>query len=203
MGLLSGDIFLACDNGSLNDEQLIRKLLRGKDSVEIIASIYNRGEGWATFLEDYLLGTELGLDRAPCFAAMMASYVDGVAYACAPLQNEEGWAFCQQSYYEKSMFGDDGARFGRITVNEAAGLRDAVYSTVQYCTPAGGLWLGGLRYVVLQYDEVSCEIAGLSSIKTLVCVAKNPEDLPRPTGQRQGAHIALAGSQIVAGLFDE
>merc|ERR1712224_309146 len=135
----------------------------------------------------------------------MATYEDGVAYACAPMKDEKGWRFCQQAFHEKDVLGDDGARVGRITVSEGAGLRYAVDTGR---SPEGGLWLGGSKYLTLQHDEINFEVAGLGSIKILTCIAEKREDLVtepyrRLIGHRQGVHIVRVGSQIVAGFFDE
>merc|ERR1712050_53540 len=58
--------------------------------------------------------------------------------------------------------------------------------------PDGGLWLGGLKYSVVQYDPQFD--GGGGDAVFVVCSAARP---------KKGVHLVSTGSQVVAAFYDE
>jgi len=87
--------------------------------------------------------------------------------------------------HQQDIMQEDGST-KKETINESTTLKEAV--TKGKCSK--GLWLGGKKYSVVQYDA---EFE--SGDATYVCVFAN-----RP---KEGVHICSTGSQVVVGFYSE
>merc|ERR1719450_695691 len=135
---------------------------------------------WDTTLEEWVIS------EGYCYAALMAQATDGAAYAAAPVENEAGWGFVYKDDHEEEIEQDDGST-KKMTISESTALKDAVATGK---APKGGLWLGGIKYTITQYDDKF-----ESGDATFTIMFAN-----RP---KKGVHVVSTGSQIVAGFYDE
>merc|ERR1712194_365007 len=116
----------------------------------------------------------------------MGQKEDGAFYAAAPVEGEAGWAIVFKDAHEEEITQDDDTK-KKMTVDESVALKTAVDTGK---APSSGLWLGGLKYTITQYDK-----AFESGEATFCTMLAN-----RP---KKGVHIAATGSQIIAGFYDE
>jgi len=134
---------------------------------------------WDTTIEEWLISEGF------CYAGSLAQ-ADGAMYAAAPVANEEGWSYVYKEDHEETVLNDDMSE-KKMTINEALCLSTAVADGK---APEGGLWLGGLKYTISQYDA-----AFESGDYTFATIFAN-----RP---KKGVHIVSTGSQIICGFYDE
>merc|ERR1711957_782688 len=134
---------------------------------------------WDTTVDEWLIS------EGYCCGGALAQLEDGAFYAAAPVEGEAGWAIVFKDAHEEDITQDDMST-KKMTIDESAALLSV---TTTGKAPEGGLWLGGLKYTVTQYDK-----AFESGDNTYVTVLAN-----RP---KKGVHIIVTGSQIVAGFYD-
>merc|ERR1719253_250832 len=98
---------------------------------------------WDQTLEEWLIS------EGYCYAAALAQLEDSAMYAAAPVAGEAGWGFVFADDHEETVLNDDMSE-KKMTISEAACLKSVVGTGK---APTGGLWLGGLKYNVTQYDK--------------------------------------------------
>eukprot|EP00440_Ansanella_granifera_P056999 gb/GFBE01061790.1/.p1 GENE.gb/GFBE01061790.1/~~gb/GFBE01061790.1/.p1 ORF type:complete len:168 (+),score=61.17 gb/GFBE01061790.1/:1-504(+) len=135
---------------------------------------------WDTTCEEWLIS------EGYCYAAGLAQLEDGAFYAAAPVADEAGWGFIHKEDHEESILQDDMSE-KKMTVNEAACLKK-VADTGK--APPEGLWLGGVKYTVTQYDAKF-----ESGDHTFVKIFAN-----RP---KKGVSIMVTSTQVICGFYDE
>merc|ERR1712228_477043 len=83
-----------------------------------------------------------------CYAGALAQVEDFALYAAAPVADDVGWGFVNKEDHEEDILQDDMST-KRMTIGEVACLKGAVEKGV---APAGGFWLGGVKYSITQFD---------------------------------------------------
>eukprot|EP00746_Dinoflagellata_sp_MGD_P160820 gnl/MRDRNA2_/MRDRNA2_87747_c0_seq1.p1 gnl/MRDRNA2_/MRDRNA2_87747_c0~~gnl/MRDRNA2_/MRDRNA2_87747_c0_seq1.p1 ORF type:complete len:166 (-),score=48.73 gnl/MRDRNA2_/MRDRNA2_87747_c0_seq1:147-644(-) len=136
--------------------------------------------GWDAILQEWTV------DTGYCYAGGLANAEDGAFYAAAPVEGEAGWGLIYADDEEKEILQEDGETKKKEMISEAATLLEAL-STGR---AKKGLWLGGEKYSVVQYDK---EFE--SGDATFTTVFAN-----RP---KKGVHIVSTGSQVAVGFYDE
>merc|ERR1712217_36593 len=127
------------------------------------------------------------LSEGYCCAGALAQASDCFFYAAAPVEGEAGWAIVYKEDHEETVLMDDGAT-KKKTISEPANLKVAVDTGKK---PPGGLWLGGEKYGITQYNPNE-EIAE----KTCTYMFANKS--------KKGVHVVKTpGDQIVAGFYNE
>ena len=135
---------------------------------------------WDSQLQEYML------DGGACSAAALAQMSDGAFYAAAPVADEAGWAMVFKDPHEQKIMQEDGSEKA-ITINEATQLKSLMDNLK---TPAGGVWLGGIKYTVPRF--VAEEELGEGTCKW--CFGAAP---------KKGVHMITTGTQILCGFWDD
>mmetsp|Transcript_39228 Transcript_39228/g.113247 ORF Transcript_39228/g.113247 Transcript_39228/m.113247 type:complete len:168 (-) Transcript_39228:258-761(-) len=135
---------------------------------------------WDQTIEEWLVSEGF------CYAGALAQLEDGAFYGAAPVKDEVGWSYVFKDEHEEDITQDDDS-VKKMSINEPACIMSLVNTGK---APDGGLWLGGLKYSVVQYDP-NFESGDATLV---VCSAARP---------KKGVHLVSTGSQVVAAFYDE
>jgi len=145
-------------------------------------------KSWDENLEEYMIS------EGHCYAAGLAQKEDGAFYAAAPQAGEAGWGFIYADDHEEDQLLEDGESTKKVKINEATALKELMDKGK---APESGLWLGGTKYKVPQFDPEFD--LGDSTVKWCFGIANNNG----AKSGKKGVQIVATDTQIVCGFFDE
>merc|ERR1712160_179435 len=105
----------------------------------------------------------------------------------APVANDEGWGVIYKEDHAEDILQDDGVTTKSVTISEGWALKTLVDTGKP---PEGGLWLGGKKFTVPQYDK-AFEMGENTFVWAFAARPKN------------GCQIVSTGSQIVCGFYSD
>lgn len=134
---------------------------------------------------------EWTVDTGYCCAGALANAEDGALYAAAPTtastaESTVGWDLVYAADADRDIMQEDGST-KPMPICEAATLKEATNPPGR---PKHGLWIGGNKYSVVQFDP---EFE--SGDATFITAFAN-----RP---KKGVHLVSTGTTIVIGMYDE
>lgn len=137
---------------------------------------------WDNMLDEYLIATK------GCIGAALASRTDYTLYAAAPVEpTNKGWDIMYKAPYKEKIPGAEEGQETEVDIDEAATLKETVETDIMVSGPAKlGLWLGGVRFRVVQREVEDNYI--------WVCAVNK---------DKQGAHILATQTQVLVTVYDE
>jgi len=161
------------------------------------------GDEWTKQLESYLCTpSKTDTDKPgppPCCAGALAYKESGEIFAAAPFKDDAGWAICFADKETRPVLKDDGESTENIEITEGtqlAALIKNVESGVIPPAPRGGLWLGGVKYIVTATEEVE----GEGDDKHYVIIARGSGDEKL---KKRGVIIGTSAQLCTLGFYDE
>lgn len=155
------------------------------------------GDQWGSQLEEHL--------SSACYGGAIAYKACGSMFAASPVANEAGWAICYADAADRDVLKEDGETTEQIRIEENQHLAMLVKNVEEGKsppTPRGGLWLGGIKYIVTKSEEAEVEGQGDDgkSQKFYVIMARGAGDEKL---KKKGVILQTSKEYITLGFYDE
>jgi len=144
---------------------------------------------WDEYLDEYLV------TPGHAFGAAIGNLSDMQFFAASPSAGDAGWGLVFADPQNRPIMQDDGTEKDTM-ITESDTLKDAIERDMKTQGPSPtGLWIGGLKYKVVQRDEAFEATGSKGEHKFLTISAARPG--------KKGAHIVCTEKAVIVGLYDD